>query len=155
MALNDVLDFLEKHSFNAIRMPIAVSAVLEGSRPACMEDGGFYYNKNRPLQKLDFPSLLRHVVLEAGRRGILIMLDLHSMGPGLWPDDGVLGASEAEQLRNAWAVLAEYLCHTAFWNVFAADLKNEPHGMCVAVPKRLACASHKCTFHERYMTCWL
>lgn len=130
MPLTNVLDFLEANGFNAIRMPIAVSAVLEGTHPKCMEDGGFYYNKNRPLVNMDFPSLIRHVVREAGKRGILIMLDLHSMAPGLWPDDGVVGISEAQQLRNAWAVLADYLCPTVFWNVFAADLKNEPHGMC-------------------------
>ena len=129
MPLNDVVYFLAQNGFNAIRMPIAVSAVLEGNSPACMEDGGFYYNENRPLRDMDFPTLIRHVVLEMGKRGILVMLDLHSMGPGLWPDKGVIGPSESGQLVKAWSILAEYLCPTAFWNVFAADLKNEPHGM--------------------------
>ncbi|KAL1508380.1 hypothetical protein AB1Y20_004490 [Prymnesium parvum] len=129
MPLESVLHFLEENGFNAVRLPIAVSAILEGSRPRCMEDGGFYYNQNRALREMDFPTLLRHVVLEMGKKGILVMLDLHSMGPGEWPDKGIIGPPERLLLEQAWSVLAEYLCPVAFWNVFAADLKNEPHGM--------------------------
>ena len=130
LTLGVILDFVEQNNFNAIRIPLAVSAVLEGDRPACMEDGGFYYNGARELMGMDFPTLIRHVVLEMGKRGILVMLDLHSMGPGLWPDSGVVGPEERGSIRDAWLVLAKLLCHDLkYWNVFAADLKNEPHGM--------------------------
>mmetsp|Transcript_43460 Transcript_43460/g.98221 ORF Transcript_43460/g.98221 Transcript_43460/m.98221 type:complete len:187 (+) Transcript_43460:1-561(+) len=79
---------------------------------------------------MDLPTLLRHLAVEAGNRGVLIMLDLHSMAPGKWPDDGRVGTTGRDELIRAWGLLAEYLCDpVTYWNVFAADLKNEPHGM--------------------------
>ena len=65
----------------------------------------------------------------AAKRGILIMVACHRVkhdawpGAGLWYDDA-LGFSEAKVMES-WALMASALC--AQWNVFAADLQNEPH----------------------------
>ena len=57
------------------------------------------------------------------------MLDLHTMVPGQWPDSGLATAEDVARLHEAWALLGALLCAESYWNVFAADLRNEPHGM--------------------------
>lgn len=63
--------------------------------------------------------------------GLLVMLDVHVIEAGRWPDNGKVGGTAGrEKLRRAWMMLAERFCDAdRYWNVFAADLKNEPHGM--------------------------
>ena len=67
------------------------------------------------------------LVTEAGNRGMLIMLDFHRLnGAGniteLWYD---AGTSEAQVIALWQKIVTRYVNS---WNVFAADLKNEPHG---------------------------
>ena len=47
---------------------------------------------------------------------------------GVWPDDGK--EYYPANLHRAWEVLTGLFCDPVrYWNVFAADLRNEPHGM--------------------------
>ena len=65
-------------------------------------------------------------IQEAAKRNILVMVNVHRTiatawpGEGLWYDSHV---SEAEAIQS-WRKLAQSLCK--HWNVFAADLVNEP-----------------------------
>ena len=65
------------------------------------------------------------------RAGLLVLLDMHVLEAGTWPDGGVIHVGMAkQQLVDAWDRLASALCDAdAFWNIMGADLKNEPYGM--------------------------
>ncbi|KAK9843783.1 hypothetical protein WJX81_006189 [Elliptochloris bilobata] len=79
------------------------------------------------LQGLSVGKVLNAVISEAKRAGLLVMLDMHhlAMADGiteLWYNEKYPEAN----LLLAWATLVKrYARH---WNVFAVDLKNEPHG---------------------------
>ena len=127
-------EFLRQHGFNALRLPLAVDAVLSASRgdqPACIApDTGVFYTYNFDWIDYTYLQYIEQMILEAGKHGILVMLDLHAMVAGVWPDTGDVGVEGRSQLDEAWAALAALFCDAdVYWNVFAADLKNEPHGM--------------------------
>jgi len=119
------MDFVAAHGFNALRLPFSVQLVeeLDTARPANL--GG----DNAPLQGLTAGAQLDAVVAAAADRGILVMLDCHHMEaapsaipelwyvPGEWPEERVV---------RAWQTIARR--YAGAWNVFAADLNNEPHG---------------------------
>ena len=120
--------FLKQHHFNAIRVPLAADAVL-GTRK-CLNDDGVYYTHNYEFMGLSYIDQLGLFVQKARDAGLLVLLDIHVTRAGEWPDGGVLGPGGLETLRRAWSALAELLCPPSlYWNVFAADLKNEPYAM--------------------------
>jgi len=66
---------------------------------------------------------------EAARRGILVMIACHRINKDAWPGKG-LWYDEAlnfpeKRVMESWSKIAGHLCE--HWNVFAADLQNEPH----------------------------
>lgn len=66
---------------------------------------------------------------EAARRGILVMIACHRINKDAWPGKG-LWYDEAlnfpeKRVVESWSKIAGHLC--GHWNVFAADLQNEPH----------------------------
>ena len=120
--------FLKQHNFNAIRVPLAADAVL-GQRN-CLSDDGVYYTHNYEFMGLSYIEQLGLFVQKARDAGLLVLLDIHVARAGKWPDGGLLGPNGFETLRQAWSTLAELLCPPSlYWNVFAADLKNEPYAM--------------------------
>ena len=120
--------FLKRNRFNAIRVPLAADAVL-GQRN-CLSDGGVYYTHNYEFMGISYTEQLRLFVQKARDAGLLVLLDIHVARAGQWPDGGLLGPDGFETLRQAWSTLAELLCPASeYWNVFAADLKNEPYSM--------------------------
>ena len=90
-----------------------------------------YAKHNPEYRGLSYLGMLAKFVRALGEHGLLVMLDLHAATAGLWPDDGKVGsAAAAARLHLAWNLLAQTFCDVdRFFNVFAADLKNEPHGM--------------------------
>ena len=128
------MEFLRTHGFNALRLPLAVDAVVEafrGQNPRCMApDPGVFYTYNIEWMDLGYLDFIDRMISTAGNYGILVMLDLHAMEAGKWPDSGMVGEEGRQLLHEAWNALSERYCDPArYWNVFAADLKNEPHGM--------------------------
>jgi hypothetical protein len=140
--------FLRDHGFNAVRLPLAASEVLRAARgqPSRCLDSDVYYTHNREWQGIaDYLDLLERWVVTLGEHGLLVLLDAHVESPGKWPDDGTL--SSENDLASVWEALADRFCadpsaggaggaggagssaSSRFWNVFGADLKNEPHGM--------------------------
>ena len=127
------MEFLRTHGFNALRLPLAVDAVVEafrGENVRCMApDPGVFYTYNIEWMDLGYLDFIDRMVTTAGNNGILVMLDLHAMAAGVWPDTGVVGEGR-QLLHEAWDALSQRYCDPVrYWNVFAADLKNEPHGM--------------------------
>ena len=128
------MEFLRTHGFNSLRLPLAVDAVVQafrGQNPRCMApDPGVFYTYNIEWMDLGYLDFIDRMITTAGNNGILVMLDLHAMEAGKWPDTGVVGEAGRQVLHEAWEALSERYCNPArYWNVFAADLKNEPHGM--------------------------
>lgn len=64
---------------------------------------------------------------EAAKRGILVMIGCHRITHDAWPGDGLWYGSYigVPRVLESWTALTRALCGE--WNVFAADLQNEPH----------------------------
>lgn len=120
---------LAPHDFNLVRVPLAVSAVRENP----LVDRSKVSNEralldafaNRELRYLD---VLDYVVRVFAQHQLLVLLDAHVLVPSgpitpLWYDD----SSRKDRLKDAWTILATRYAQS--WNVVAADLKNEPHGV--------------------------
>ena len=156
--------YLRAQGFNAVRVPLAVSALITNAangdcmppqlfaKPPDMEasaggdsaqfegitflaaGGGSaegFMRHNPTFVGLSYLGMVQAFVRALGDHGLLVLLDLHATTAGVWPDDGRVGpAPGAEHLKRAWTVLAHTFCDAqVYFNVFAADLKNEPHGM--------------------------
>ncbi|KAL1519958.1 hypothetical protein AB1Y20_023444 [Prymnesium parvum] len=132
-AIADNMAFLREHRFNAVRVPLALDAVLAaaaGGRAACQGPDGLFYTFNPDFSGLGYMEMLGLLVRHARDHGILVMLDVHVDRAGVWPDAGRAGLEGRRRLLAGWARLAARFCDAEeYWNVFAADLKNEPHGM--------------------------
>lgn len=109
--------------FNAIRLPFS----LEALRSPTFTGVDFSNGKNAALKGKTPLQAMDVIVHEAGRQGILILLDNHS-GPDnayanpLWHDDRF----SEDAWVAAWRMLARRYRDQR--NVIGADLKNEPHG---------------------------
>src|SRR6056297_2539573 len=124
--LTDYLDLLAFHGFNAIRLPFSVKLAL--ALDTTYPEPGFV-QADASLSSLTSGQIMDKLVEEAGKRGMMVMLDQHRLDPDrgisdLWYDEGY---EEPVILRSWDIMLARFKTH---WNVFALDLKNEPHGPC-------------------------
>ena len=125
------MDFLQRYSFNAIRLLFTHEYVLKNDiveAPSGKHDGQPAGPGNLLFQTR-YIDMFAALARAAASRGILVLVGCHRVkhdawpGAGLWYDDS-LGFSEARVLES-WTTLATALCGQ--WNVFAADLQNEPH----------------------------
>ena len=120
----EMLAQIKEQGFNTIRMPFSIEA-LQSSTTSGIDYGG---GRNAALLGKTPPQVMDIIITEAGRQGLMIILDNHSstddsfMSP-LWY--GVGGYSEADWVNN-WKALSVRYANTP--NVIGADLKNEPHG---------------------------
>lgn len=131
--LEDYAAFLREHGFNAVRIPLAADAITSLLDHPCMALGehNMAARGNNPnLVGVSYVDELAAFVQLLGEQGILVLLDMHVVSAGKWPDGGGVDADGEAQLRAAWEVVAKRLCDPhEYWNVFAADLKNEPYSM--------------------------
>eukprot|EP00727_Mastigamoeba_balamuthi_P014627 m51a1_g9790 putative cellulase (472) ;mRNA; r:1749423-1751101 len=118
-----VLDIVKNNGFNALRVPFWLGLALNDANPNSVTT----YGMNEDLVGKTSLQILDIIVKAAAERGILIMLDLHSFeqgtfaGDGKWYDDK---HPESTVLAMWDKLVARYKDQ---WNVFAFDLKNEPH----------------------------
>ncbi|WIA08695.1 hypothetical protein OEZ85_008120 [Tetradesmus obliquus] len=118
-----LLDFTAQH-FNAIRLPFSCELALNMD---ARQPGNIDYAANPELQGLTTGQVVDRFIQECARRGLLVLLDMHRLAaaqdiPELWysaeyPESAVL---------QGWKTMV--LRYKDCWNVFAADLNNEPHG---------------------------
>ena len=123
-----LLDDLEQLRFNAVRLPLAVDNVLNNP-----DVDKWSVTANPEFRGLRSLEIVERLVRMAATRGLLIMLDMHRLiaavwptAHGLWHDPDPAAGLPASRLEAAWRKLARQFC--GHWNVFAADLFNEPHG---------------------------
>ena len=158
MSVRSGAAWLQENGFNAVRVPLAVDALLSAfPSGGCMppelsaapalssgaeisfvsrdhsskkDKGGYDYTRyNSQYVGLSYLGMVKRFAKDLGEHGLLVMLDLHAMEAGKWPDSGKVGDEGSAQLKEAWRLLATEMGSLDYWNVFAADLKNEPHGM--------------------------
>ena len=71
------MEFLRTHGFNALRLPLAVDAVVEafrGQNPRCMApDPGVFYTYNIEWMNLGYLDFIDRMITTAGNNGILVM----------------------------------------------------------------------------------
>ncbi|KAL3903296.1 MAG: hypothetical protein SGPRY_011734, partial [Prymnesium sp.] len=124
---------LRENGFNALRVPLTLDAVVDtpsGGQAECQGSDGLFYTYNRAFVGMGYLQMLGKFIRLARDHGLLVMLDIHSHEAGKWPDDGNVGQEGGKRLVEGWEILASHFCDPGeYWNVFAADLKNEPHGM--------------------------
>ena len=122
----DYLDIIKEKGFNAVRYPTAMDTVLMNPyvQDQCSGTVNSWMIGARALDAMEY------IVEKAADRGILVMLDMHRYDHRQWPDDGIYGgfgpSSGEQRMTRAWTRLATRF--KSHWNVFGADLANEPHG---------------------------
>jgi endoglucanase len=108
--------------FNLVRIPFSVTAV----RSRNVSGIDFSKGVNAALQGLGPLEVLDRIVAEAGRLGLLVLLDCHRLDdtkiPELWYDD----TFSEEDWIDCWRTMARRYGRAA--TVIGADIKNEPHG---------------------------
>jgi endoglucanase len=108
--------------YNVIRLPYSV----QGLRSTEVSGINFEIGSNKELQGKKPIEVMDAVIQEAGRQGLMVLLDSHRLNnqriPELWYGDGFT----EEDWISTWTMLAERYKNQP--NVIGADLKNEPHG---------------------------
>ena len=121
--MKELLDFVAGHGFNAIRVPLSVTGVLDD--PVSSQFGGMLGQQNPAMHEIRYLKVLDKLIHEASARSLGVLLDMHRLSAGdrnnpLWHDASV----GEEKLLAAWHVLARRYCGA--WNVIGADIFNEP-----------------------------
>ena len=118
----EMLAQMKTLGYNLLRLPYSVQA-LSDTKVTGID---FALGSNRELRDKTPLEVMDLVIQEAGRQGLLVLLDSHRLNnqhiSELWYGDGF---TEANWI-NAWTMLADRYKHQP--NVIGADLKNEPHG---------------------------
>lgn len=118
----EMLAQIKSLGYNVIRLPYGVQSL----RATNVTGIDFSIGSNQELQGKSPLEVMDAIIQEAGRQGLLILLDSHRLNdqriPELWYGDGF---TEADWI-DTWKMLAtRYKNQT---NIIGADLKNEPHG---------------------------
>lgn len=122
-SIDELLEFVADSGFNAVRVLFNHRSVLED---ADLNVDGFDPRKNPELVGLRYTGMLLLLAQKAAEHQLLVCYCAARTTPtafptnGLWYDEDV---SEQDVLKS-WHALAALLCPQ--WNVFAADLQNEP-----------------------------
>jgi endoglucanase len=124
VSLSSLLDFVQKNGFNALRIPFSTEVALNLDGIKCKS---INLAENPQMAGWSAGQLMDHLVAEAAKRGILIMPDMHRfVGTGgiteLWYDN----TYTEQTVIKAWTNIVNRYKNAP--NVFAVDLKNEPHG---------------------------
>jgi endoglucanase len=115
--------FLEKNKFNAVRLPLMATYILENTKPNPNLINTF---KNRAVSVKNYMELLKSIVKVLQHRNIGIMLSMHTLTKTdkgeLWYNSEV----PEEKFLESIDILTKNLCTNEYWNVMGIDLKNEP-----------------------------
>lgn len=124
-SMDSLLDTLETNGFNAVRFTFSADFAL-GLDTLVAKASALH---NPALVGYTAGRMLDHVVAECRKRGMLVMLCMYRFSatdgekiPELWYSD----AYPESKVVQAWKCIAARYADSP--NVFAYDLKNEPHG---------------------------
>eukprot|EP01113_Clastostelium_recurvatum_P011172 TRINITY_DN1563_c1_g1_i1.p1 TRINITY_DN1563_c1_g1~~TRINITY_DN1563_c1_g1_i1.p1 ORF type:complete len:303 (+),score=70.75 TRINITY_DN1563_c1_g1_i1:147-1055(+) len=119
--LAKLLDFVKNNNFNAIRMPFHMELFTQTKYPGSI-------GPNSNMAGMSSLQVMDLIISEAGKRGLVIMLDLHSFTPDSFMSENMWYTSRYSeaQVLNMWTTIVARYKNT--WNLVAFDLKNEPYG---------------------------
>ncbi len=125
VSMSSVFDFLVKNSFNAIRLPFSTELALNMDTLKCES---INTAENPSLANITAGKMMDIFINECKQRGILVLLDMHRLKGSegiteLWYNNEFT----EDLVIKAWLEVVKR--YTSFPNVFAVDLKNEPHGI--------------------------
>ena len=114
------LNFLRSHHFNALRLTFNHKDVLHNT-PVPAHNNPFGPSIKRYLDVFD------HIAVKAAEKGILVVMAAVRTAADAWPGNGLWYDDEVSEInvKASWQRISNRLCHR--WNVFAADLMQEPH----------------------------
>jgi endoglucanase len=132
-----LMDVMVSEGYNLVRVPLSIQMMedMDTLTPKTIN-----YSVNPDLKDKTAGAILDMMFTEFSRRGILILPDVHRNHSTdgiseLWFDDAT-GYTET-RLINAWVKFLKRYRDNPF--VFAADLRNEPHGKCTWKEWAAAC----------------
>lgn len=121
--LDFYMDILEAYRFNAIRLPISYEVMI---RPELAVNSGCV-TKEPGASAMKAHAFLQKLMNMLQRRGMFVLLDLHSIGGQITELPWTASVSENDVV-DAWVVFARtFALHPA---VMGLEIKNEPHGPC-------------------------
>eukprot|EP00276_Gloeochaete_wittrockiana_P009551 CAMPEP_0184666882 /NCGR_PEP_ID=MMETSP0308-20130426/64391_1 /TAXON_ID=38269 /ORGANISM="Gloeochaete witrockiana, Strain SAG 46.84" /LENGTH=1532 /DNA_ID=CAMNT_0027111749 /DNA_START=223 /DNA_END=4818 /DNA_ORIENTATION=+ len=118
--LNSIVNFLTKNEFNALRIPFSLHAVFNNPNVTGL-------GANPALNGLRALELLDVIIQRLADNNILVLLDFHATDPDTYPDYWYDTKWLESKVITVWETLADRYCSQ--WNVFGADIKNEPKGL--------------------------
>ena len=119
--MGELLDFVRDSGFNALRIHVNHHFVLVNRQ---LNAGGFDEGLNPELVNLRYLEMLEHLIREAGKRKLLVMVVVHRTTATAWPGDGLWYDKDVSE-EDA-RVVDEARHHVAGGGTLAADLVNEP-----------------------------
>ena len=119
---HDIIDFMGNYSLNGLRLPFSVDLVLSNPAPVSIN----FYQMNADLKGLSSLEVMDKIIEACADKGIVVMLDMHSLESGGYMQDGLWYDSKYPQdtTLKAWNMMVER--YKDQWNVVAADVFNEP-----------------------------
>lgn len=116
--------FLSENKFNAVRLPVMVSHILNNTVP---NRGMVNVFSNQAVSVKSYLALLQSIVKALQFRRIGVLISVHTLTDtdtgGLWYSDDI----SEDAFLESYDILARTLCSREYWNVIGLDLKNEPH----------------------------
>lgn len=122
-SLESILDLLVQYDINSIRVPISVKSSLELQTIPAQQN----FKDDPDLIGKPWTQILHKLIEQSAKRGITIMLDMHTITPGDNLATGLWYTKDypKDDFRQAWKnILKEF---GSYWNVWGLDLKNELH----------------------------
>ena len=136
-SVEDYLGFMQRYGFNAWRLMFSWEAWVKDEP---IPPAHFSRTRNPRLVGTTYRTMLTHLVRQAAKRGILVLLachririayntnngnNIHAEWPGdwdgLWYDDGYPEA----RIERLWDEVTAHFCGE--WNTMGVDLMNEPY----------------------------
>ncbi|DAZ97238.1 TPA: hypothetical protein N0F65_010400 [Lagenidium giganteum] len=121
-----IVEFLSENKFNAVRLPVMVSAILDNKKP----NTKLINSQTNPTISVDsYLGLLQSIVSALQFRKIGVLISMHTLTADtagkVWFQSGVLTEKE---FLGAIDTLTSKLCTEDYWNILGIDIKNEPFG---------------------------
>ena len=122
----DMLKLISSLGYNVIRLPFSNEMLQPDVMPNSIN-----YSLNPDLKGLSSLEVMDKIILEAGTRGLQVILDNHRSTAGGGPESNGLwytGNFPESQWIADWQMLAQRYKGNS--TVVGMDLRNEPHGGC-------------------------